>query len=246
MRLQSTFELLQRPFDVPTTDGRILRWDGELHLCVNFTYELTALRAQNEDYPVDAVACQLWQPDSEGRVWSATSRFTTDYFVDELAMAQLENDRNCNTEARTTPEIRALFENSLVLRGLRFSSDDRSGRSLWIHPHLVQVIFKYSTLSFDVAAKNDSDFGTILYARLNQGTEYDASLPLNEIHYTWELPALIFKLGHDAPQRMLYSNGAFMDEYGSWVKSPIPKPLAFQLTDERSYREPAVSLVDGS
>lgn len=162
-----------------------------------------------------------------------------------LANAQFENIRDCDIEAQTAPEIRALFENSLVMRGLRFSSDDRFYRSLWIPSQRVQVIFKYSTLSFDIAAKEDSDLRTVLYARLSQGTDYDASLPLNEIQHTWELPALIFELRWDAPQRMLYSNGAFMDEYGSWVKSPMPKPLAFQLTDERSYREPAVSLVDG-
>ena len=96
----------------------------------------------------------------------------------------------------------------------------------------MQAIFKYSTLVFDVAGEPDATGGRRLYARLREGSTYDAAIPLDKIRHTSELPAFVFRLG-EVLHNMLRLNGAVLDDFGSWSPTLFPEPVVFEPTEER-------------
>jgi hypothetical protein len=204
---------------------------------------LTRLPAKTYDFPVDAVECRIWVADNDGCVWTAESSFTADFFVDELAFAFFENAREAYLLDEAPERVQGLFNTSVLLEGVRFSSDDRFYRSFRFNGEWVQAIFKYSSLVFDVAV--DESFSDLprLWARLRQAASYDPGRALSEIRSTNELPGLVFELS-SSPSRMLYSNGACITEGGSWMMSPIPKALVFELTDEKAPPQDTVLVVD--
>jgi hypothetical protein len=243
MRIKDTFYFEKFPvdsLDYCTTDGRILRFDSQRGYKAEYVYELTRLPAETDDFPIDGIAMRIWLADSEGRVWSTVSNFTAEYLVDELGMCNFENVRDFYAFDKAPADIQKLFESELLLEGVYFTSDDRFYRSLRIGGEWVQAIFKYSGLTFDVALHHSPPSFPRLYARLRQGSGYDADQPLSEIRHTSELPALVFELSY-ATYEMLHAHSAIYLPRGSWAKSPLPLPIKFQLTEERG--EPQVAVI---
>ena len=246
MRIQGTFYFEKYPvgsLDFPTTDGRKLRFDSQRGYKADYAYELKRLPAETDDFPIDGVALRIWVADDQGRVWSAVSQFTAEFFVDELGMCNFENVRDYYVFDKAPAEIQNLFQTSQVVEGIYFTSDDRFYRSLRVGTEWVQAIFKYTDLTFDVAVQIAPPFATKLFARLRQGSGYDPSLPLSEIRHTSELPELVFELGGDAPRRMLYANGAMHFPRGSWGMGPLPQPIAFESTGEPGEPQATITIV---
>lgn len=232
-----------RPVVFSTTDGRLLRVDPRMGCDLNCRYELSRVAAASNDLPVDGVSCRIWLADNEGRVWSSISQFTSEYFVDELAFANFENNSGLRPFEEAPAEEKRLFATSLVLNGVTYCSDDRFYRSMRIGTEWVQVIFKYSCLVFDVAFKESNIGMTALCVRLREGCDYDPTVPLPQIKSTDELPSLVFVLTWKSLVRMMYAHGACCTTQGSWVQSPLPERLVFELTSERDEPQSAVQII---
>ncbi len=208
----------------PTASNQSLLLGSGPYASASYAYELTRLACDTDDLPVDGIELRIWVPDAEGRLWTAVTRFSAKYLVEELAFANFSGRFTVFDEA--SDELRALFDSPLLLEGVAYSSDDRFYRSFLIRGEQVQAIFKYSTLTFDVAVKDAGTPFQAWYGRLRQGGDFDADRPLSEIRHTESLPGLLFEMS--GPGRML--------------DSMFPQLATLDLTDELGEPQETVRL----
>lgn len=224
----------------PTADGRALRLEHVDNSFPAYTFQLSVHRPPDTGWgPLDIVEHRAWMADSDGIVWTAASRFTAAWLVEQLALAAFENVRAPRTRDEQ-PALHALFDHAPLLEGVRYFSDDRLYRSLVIGGRWMQCIFKYTTLSFDVAVQTDAPDGLRLHARLREGCLH--CFPSPDARERVPLPALVFELDH--PSSLITRNTAVEGPSpGEWNDSPLVLPVRWERTADRAAPQPGVRVV---
>lgn len=219
----------------PTADGRTLRLEDS---GTSYTFELSVHRPPDAGWdPLDIVEHRAWVADADGSVWTAASRFTSAWLVEQLALAAFENTR-APRPYQSEPALHAAFRDALLLQDVQYGSDDRLYRSMVIEGRRMQCIFKYTTLSFDVAVLPDAPGGLRLFARLREG--WMCNPPDDEERIP--LPALVFELDH--PSALITRNTAVQGPaQGEWNDSPLVLPIRWERTADRAAPQPGVRVV---
>ncbi|MBL8794825.1 MAG: hypothetical protein JNM56_13030, partial [Planctomycetia bacterium] len=156
----------------PTTDGRSLEITegllaGDLELRLEF-------RDPEKMQPTDALACEFHTADREGRVWTTTARFTAGIFITHMFDFGASRHMNLFRPRDADEDYRRAFKQAVVLRRVRCSRDDRFYRTLLIGDQLVTTKFKYTRLTFDVAAIEDPNgHATQLAVKVRKGSLLD-------------------------------------------------------------------------
>ena len=196
--------------------------------------EVTLSFAHREKDEDDTLLLQLFLADTEGVVWTASRFLSAHYLFLEAFFS-----RNGLSEADPATD-QGDFESRLILEGVRCYDDSR----VWVHLavrrqsgvwELEKTPFKHKAISFDVAARPRT---------LASGEVYEHSLDLRFQGWSFGLenePALvctdfpIFRLFHMAG--FYYVEGVGYTD----AELPLPNPLVFEPTEERS--EPQESVV---
>lgn len=228
MRLENQIYLPGK-IEYPTTDGRKIQFTEEF--IFRYQFELSICHYdEDEDLPTDIIEHRIWIGDTEGQLWTTATRFSANYLIEELAGANFNQVRQLSYFDEGDRETRSLFDSTLVLEGVRCSSDDRFYRSLWLGGERVEFIFKYTMMTFDIAAVEDLAFGTRLYGKLREESLWIEGEPL---------PAILFEMGN--PDRFFLANTAtYNQEEGYWEDSPLPFPIIFAPSDRRGDPQPNV------
>lgn len=221
----------------PTADGRTLRMARAGRTFPRYAFELSLHQPPDTGGDVrDVIEHRAWIADAEGAVWSAASRFTSAWLVEQLAGAVFENFRALG-EYDLQPELHPAFDQALLLRDVRYASDDRLYRSLVLEGRWIQCIFKYTTLRFDVAADVEGPDGLRLYARL-QADCLDC-FPSPDAEERIRLPALVFELDH--PSVLITRNTAVQGPApGEWNDSPLALPVRWERVGSGAPPQPGV------
>lgn len=224
----------------PTADGRTLRLAPAGRTFPRYAFELSVHRPQDTGGDVrDVIEHRAWIADAEGTVWSAASRFTSAWLVEQLGMAAFENFRELAYYERQ-PQLQSAFGHAPLLRDVRYASDDRLYRSLVLEGRWMQCIFKYTTLMFDVAADAEGPDGLRLYARL-QGDCLDC-FPSPDAKERSRLAALVFELDH--PSVLITRNTAVQGPApGEWNDSPLILPIRWERVGTGAPPQPGVVVV---
>lgn len=239
--MKLTTELrLPAPVEHPTTDGRTLRLERAGRAFPAYTFEFSVHRPPDSGWgPLDIIEHRTWIADAEGTVWTAASRFTAAWLVEQLALSAFENFRAPHPY-ESEPALHAAFRNALLLEGVQYGSDDRLYRSLVIEGRWMQCIFKYTTLVFDVAAQTDAPDGLRLLARLREGCLN--CFPSPDAEERVPLPAVVFELDH--PSSLITRNTAVQDpEEGDWNDSPLVLPIRWERTSAGATPQAGVRVV---
>lgn len=223
----------------PTADGRTLRLAPEGRTFPAYAFELGVHRPPSVGMDTrDVLEHRTWIADAQGTVWSAASRFTSEWLVEQLAAATFQNARLLS-RYDAEPELHAAFADPL-LRDVRYESDDRLYRSLLLEGRWMQCIFKYTTLLFDVAARTDADGWLRLYARLQ--ADCLSCFPSPGAEERERLPALVFELDH--PSVLITHNTAVQGPAeGEWNDSPLLLPLRWERAGDGAPPQPCVTVV---
>jgi hypothetical protein len=229
---------LPAPVEHPTADGGTLRLERVANAFPAYTFELSAHRPPAVGpEPRDLIEHRAWIADADGTVWTAASRFTSAWLVEQLALAAFDNVR-APRPYDAEPALHAAFRHALLLDGVQYGSDDRLYRSMVIEGRRMQCIFKYTTLSFDVAAQTDAPDGLRLFARLREGWECNARDDEERV----PLPALVYEL--DPPSSLITRNTAVQGPApGEWNDSPLILPVRWERTADRAAPQPGVRVV---
>ncbi len=131
-------------------------------------------------------------------------------------------------------DVTGLFDSALLLEDVRFSDDDRFYRPLAVGEDTLEVQFKYTTLTFDVAYVDEDIGGIDLWVRLREGGLYISGDAV---------PAIGYQM---SPHRLWTANlGLPCEEDGHvyWEDSYLPVPLVFEPTGEVGEPNPRVVVV---
>jgi hypothetical protein len=225
----------------PTADGRTLRLapGGSVH--PSYTFELSVHRPPPVDAePRDIIEHRAWIADADGTVWTAASRFTSSWLVEQLAAAVFENARLLAYYDRE-PSVHAAFAGGLLLDAVQYGSDDRLYRSLLLEGRRMQCIFKYTTLRFDVAAQSGHLGRLQLFARLHADC-LDCFQSADDEERTRLSSALVFELDH--PSVLITRNTAVEGpEPGEWNDSPLALPLRWERVSDGAPPQACVTVV---
>jgi hypothetical protein len=211
----------------PAAEGRSLEVSaGEVRGVMSLRYEY---RDPGEQ-PTDAVACEFRTADRDGRLWAATSRFTTRLFVTHMFDLAQNGEMDL---FRLPPEgrrfkdqyknnvldrYRESFREHLLLADARYFSDDRGYRHLAVAGRLVGIKFKYLHLSLDVAGGGEDSFVESFAVRVANHCFWDEDRD-------YALGPLAFDL---RPVHFLRHNTGVWDaDYNGWRDNPFPMPLVF-------------------
>lgn len=224
-----------------TSDGGAIELgDGEVIAAIELRFEHREAPAQQAspqmiELPTDVVACDLWLPDAEGRVWKTTTRSTTEVFVRHMIDIS-SHEGYLFTLDHVPEEFARAFENEGTLEDARFSSDDRFYRAIILRMQIVQFQFFYTTFRFDVGVVRDED---PLMVKLAVRVREDCLVQLlNDEGDISTVPPFGFFM----EWRYLFTSNtaAFFADYKRWHDVPIPMPLVFTLTDEVDAPQPKV------
>jgi hypothetical protein len=239
--MKLTTELrLPAPVEHPTADGRRLRLERAGKAFPTYSFELSLHRPPEAGWdPLDVIEHRAWIADAEGIVWTAASRFTSAWLVEQMGMAAFENFR-APRPYDAEPALHPLFRDALLLDGVRYGSDDRLYRSMVIEGRRMQCIFKYTTLTFDVAAQTDAADGLRMFARLREGSLQ--CFPSQDAEERVPLPAVVFDLDH--PSVLITRNTAVQGPgEGEWNDSPLVLPIRWERASAVAPPQPGVRIV---
>jgi hypothetical protein len=218
----------------PTNDGRQLEitegvLSGEMKLGFEF-------RDPEKSLPTDALACEFRTADREGQRWATTSRFTTAVFITHMFDFSASRHMNLFRPGKADDQYKRAFKRSVLLRKARCSRDDRFYRTLLIDDELITTKFKYTRITFDVAAVEDPNgFSTELAVKVHKGSLVDEE----EIEEIGDLGYYV------ACQHLLRHNTGVFDPLRKyWRDSPLPMPLVFTPTGKRGVCQENVRVVD--
>lgn len=239
--MKLTTELwLPAPVEHSTADGRTLRIDPAGPGFPAYTFQLSAHRPPEVGpEPRDIIEHRAWIADAEGTAWTAASRFTSSWLVEQLGLATFENFRLLAYYDQA-PQVHAAFADALLLREVQYSSDDRLYRSLLLGTRWMQCIFKYTTLSFDIAAQPGVGGRLQLLARLREGCL--ECFPSPDAEERTRLPALVYELDH--PSVLITRNTAVQGpEPGEWNDSPLLLPIRWERASDGAPPQACVTVV---
>jgi hypothetical protein len=174
----------------------------------------------SDESPVDVIACEFRIGDRDGKVWATTSRFTSELFVAHMFDASLTRPIGLFRTAEAGADFREAFQSHAAISGMRFSSDDRFYRTLLVGERVVEVQFRYTTITFDMAIVQDPEHPYLLTAlaiRVRSGSLMDTEFQ--------DLGELGFFMSCTHPLR----NNTAASEDGNrfWGDNPMPGPLVF-------------------
>jgi len=211
----------------PTDDGRRLSFgDEEVQGRVHLRFDP---RDESSDLPNDYLTAEFDVADSEGRVWSLNSRFPSEILL--IHMMDLSSPSSA-IAAMSDGDI-AAFDKDLLLKDVRFSSDDRFYRRFEAGTRMVDVQFYYTTISFDLAfCRNDRHpILSTLKVRLNEDSLVDAE------------GESLGPLAFDLNWLYLFRHNIAPAGPGQSV-SPFPLPMTFRSTGDRAEPQSGVRLLD--
>lgn len=228
----------------PTADGRALEVSaGELRGVMSLRYEY---RDPGEQ-PTDAVACEFRTADRDGRLWAATSRFTTRLFVTHMFDLAQDGEMDLfrllpegrgfrdRYKSNTLDRYRAAFRDHPLLADARFFSDDRGYRRLVVAGRLVRVKFKYLHLKLDVAGGGADAFVESLAVRVANHCFWDEDRDNALGPMAFDIRAVHF----------LRNNTAVWDaERERWRDAPLPQPLVFSRVEGEGLPQENVRLAE--
>ncbi|MEM1115345.1 MAG: hypothetical protein AAF594_12785 [Bacteroidota bacterium] len=246
-------EYVEWGVSAPTTDGKTLEFVVPLEddpstglddADLRYEYALSVRRSEG-DLPVDALACRVWVPDDQGRVWTAESSSTTALLLPMFMASHPVITTDTERFDRAPPEVREAFEKSPLVEGAVFSDDSRIYERFTIGDEVANVIVKYSMLFFDIAATGETPEEAVPYVRLREGDRYDPDRSASDMRHTGELPALVARLD-DPSWKILGSGGTVQNPSGDWLTHTFPRPPIFERTNETAPPQVCVRLVDRS
>jgi len=186
------------------------------------------------EQPTDVIACEFRIADRAGRLWTTTSRFTTELFVTHLfdfardgvmdlfRLPPTRRRYRDPCEQHTLKSYQDAFQNHLLLADARFFSDDRGYRHLVVARRLVRIKFKYMHLHLDIAGSGENSFADWVSVRIANHCFWDEErdVPLGPL-------AFDFRCVH-----FLRNNTAVWDaDEKRWRDHPFPRPLVFSPMD---------------
>jgi len=219
----------------PTSDGRALQLAPAGITKVEL--DLRRLPDPTNDFPTDALACDVSLSDCDGRVWVGTSTVTAELFVRHLFDASQCGYMNLHRLDAAPAELLQVLETQMRVTGLRSSHDDRFHRQLIFRDpdnpddiELVFVSFKYSSFHFDVAGDRYT-----LVVRVNADNPHGLT---DQQTYDGVGPFVFRMQSH-----YLLQNNAILTE-NAWRENPFPQPLVFRLTERTATPQLHVTVVD--
>lgn len=208
----------------PTSDGRQLEiTEGVLSGEMKLGFEL---RDPEKSLPTDALACEFRTANREGQVWATTSRFTTAVFITHMFDFSASRHMNLFRPRSADEAYQQAFKRAVLLRKARCSRDDRFYRTLLIDDELMVTKFKYTRITFDVAAVNDpGGFSTKLAVKILKGSLLDEE----EIEDIGELGYYV-----ECQHLLRHNTGVFDPVRKYWRDNPISLPLVFSPTGKQA------------
>jgi hypothetical protein len=225
------------PEHYPVSDGQVLEiGPGEVAGGLELRYEH---RSPSNDLPTDVLACDFRLADRDGRVWGTTARFTARLFADALfEVSAADPAGGLFRPSLGGREYSRAFEDCPLLREVRFSSDDRMYRTLWLGGQEIKTQYRYTTLVFDLAGVCEPE--PVREARLAVRV-LDHCL-YTEAHGSYRS---VGELGYYFPCAGLWRNNTavFSDEDQCWEARWQPLPLSFTSTGRRGKRQESVRVL---
>lgn len=227
----------------PASNGKSLVFaDGEVNAAIKLRFEYQdprkPLDSREMQLQTDVVACDLWLPDSEGRVWKTTSRTTTEVFVRHMVDIS-SAEGFLFTLDRAPADFTRAFSDGPVLRDARFSSDDRFYRRIVLGGRIVEFQFYYTMMPMDVAVVCDDPWLVKLAVRVGENCLVQRS----DIEEDDLITVPPFGYYMDWRLLLLANTAEFAAGYNRWRDAAIPAPLVFTLTDETDAPQPQVRAV---
>jgi hypothetical protein len=239
-RASGTVQLLYdaaEPERYPVSDGQVLEiGPGEVAAQLELRYEH---RSPSDDLPTDVLACDFRLADRDGRVWGTTARFTARLFADALfEVSAADPERGLFRPSLAGRDYSRAFEDCPLLRQVRFSSDDRMYRSLWVGGQEIKTQYRYTTLVFDVAGACGPEAvrGRRLAVRVLDGCLY------TEVHGCYRS---VGELGYylNCAGLWRHNTAVFSDEDEGWEHPWQPLPLSFTSSGGRGKRQESVKVL---
>jgi len=218
----------------PTNDSRQLEitegvLSGEMKLDFEF-------RDPEKSLPTDALTCEFRTADREGQVWATTSRFTTAVFITHMFDFSASRHMNLFRPGNADDGYKQAFKRAVLLRKARCSRDDRFYRTLLLDDDLITTKFKYTRITFDVAAVEDpKGWSTVLAVKVHKGSLVDEE----EIEDIGELGYYV-----ECQHLLRCNTGVFDPLRKYWRDSPLPMPLVFAPTGKRGEKQDHVRVVE--
>jgi hypothetical protein len=218
----------------PTSDGKQLKIGPGL-LVGNFSL-IISHKEPSDDLPTDVLAATYRIADNTGRVWSLTTRFTTEALVtymDDLSSTEGGLFYMESAEA----EVVEAFRSKLLLEDVRCSSDDCFYRCIHVKNDTLEVPFHYTTIHCDIAAIEDTDKFPVrsrLVVRVKEGSLFVEGDSVKELGYYLSIDHLL-----------RLNTAAYSEDYSCWKDSPIALPVYFEETDEMAEAQEYVSVTEG-
>jgi hypothetical protein len=200
----------------PTTD--------EGFLTINESYQTVAqielgihYSDQSDDLPSDVLYTRFRVPDRDGIVWESESRFGSGILIEK--MNDLSIPSQLNPYSYAEQDALAALEGKEVLRGIRYSSDDRFYRSVAIGERIIEFKFHYTMITFELAFYTHDVNHTQLYVKLCENSLFSNGDDLGAFYF--------------ATYPFLGMNTAFYNSENEWWQdNPIPSPAPFRRTSE--------------
>ncbi|MEE4378722.1 MAG: hypothetical protein V2J55_14615 [Candidatus Competibacteraceae bacterium] len=201
----------------PTTEGAYLTISESYETIAQIELGLHHLD-ETDDFPSDVLYSRFRISDNTGTIWESESRFGSTILVEK--MNDLSTPSSLIPFSSAEEDIINLFEGKNVLKGVRYSDDDRFYRSVLINEKIVSFKFHYTTITFDLAFHTNSSVGlTQLYVRLRENSLFSGSDDLGALYFT--------------TYPFIGMNTAFYNsEEEWWQDNPIPAPTPFRKTAE--------------
>jgi len=207
----------------PTDQGSILEFnesDVVAQISLGFHF-----RDEPDDLPNDILFTRFRVADCLGVIWEYESQFRSDYIVG-LIQGLLE-PMVLIPFLDVGQSVKTAFDGADVLRDVRFSSDDRFYRTLTVGAEVIEIPFHYTTISFDIAVIEDEIRRSQLCIRINENSLFKNGD---------DIGALIF-----VTEPFVGPNtAAFNVENDWWQANPIPAPVVFRKTLERTTPNPKI------
>lgn len=208
----------------PTDQGSILEFNESDNVVAQISLGFHH-RDESDDLPDDILLTRFRVADCLGVIWEYESHFRSDYIVglirsllEPMVLIPFDNAEQA---------VKTAFDGPDVLRDVRFSSDDRFYRTLTVGTEVIEIPFHYTTISFDMVIVEDEIQRSRLCVRINENS--------------------LFKNGDDIGAFLFETEpfvgpntASFNLENDWWQANPIPAPVIFKKTTERTTPNPLV------
>ncbi|MEW4570879.1 hypothetical protein AB1L88_23680 [Tautonia sp. JC769] len=229
--------------DYGTTDGRRLRVTetGRVlaELALRNETRLVDQKPSEEDEEAglgtDILSADLRVADAEGRLWLATASFDAGVFVSQLIDVARKATIPFRDDAARGRKKTKGGGPAPVLTDVRFWSDDRFIRPIVFYGpdgeqdehRIVQLQFKYTLLSFDVAYHRPAPEIEVLRHLLELRVRLD-EVGVFDYETVEEFGPLAFFFSWEV---LFQNNHWSRDRDGRWRHSTLPLPLVFRSVD---------------